>query len=81
MTNKKTNETAETIEVTTNNNNDDVIKDLKAQVALLTEMITSKSQKNEDAENAFFKQKSVTFTVTTFKEPDKAPEVKEIKVK
>lgn len=77
MTNKKTDETVENTE----NNTDEVIKDLKAQVALLTKMVTSQSQENKEAENAFFKQKSVNFTVTTFKEPGNAPEVKEIKVK
>lgn len=57
------------------------ISELKAQVKLLTQMITSQSQRNEEAEHAFFKQKEVNFKVTTFKEPGKKPEVKEIKVK
>ncbi len=63
------------------NSTQKTIEELKSQVDLLTKMITSQAQKNEEAEKAFFKKKTVVFTVTTFREPNKQPDVKEITVK
>lgn len=82
MTNKpKTDENTETTAVSINEDNkSDIINELKAQVELLTKMVISQSQKDKEAEDAFFKNKPV-FTIKTFREPDKAPEIKEVKVK
>lgn len=82
MSNKKSDETVTGTDLKIEENNTQkIIDELKAQVDLLTKMITSQAQKNEEAENAFFKKKTVVFTVTTFREPNKQPEIKEITVK
>jgi hypothetical protein len=82
MTNNKVNETAVQADLRIDEDaNQATIKELQAQVALLTQMITSQSKPDKEAENAFFKQKTLNFTVTTFKEPDKKPDVKEVVVK
>ncbi len=82
MTNRKTQETVEQTDIKIDEDTTQkTINELKAQISLLTQMITSQSQRNVDAENAFFKQKEICFTVTTFKEPNQKADVKEIKVK
>ncbi len=81
MTNKPKTDNAETTALNINEDeNQKTINELKAQVELLTKMITSQSGRNKEAEDEFFKNKPV-FTIKTFREPDKAPEIHEVTVK
>lgn len=81
MTNKPQTNNAENSAVTINENETaNTINELKAQIELLTKMVTANSQQNKEAEEQFFKNKPV-FTITTFREPDKSPEIHEVKVK
>lgn len=84
MSNKKNEETEKKVENSgikiNETDRDKVIQELKAQIALLTDMITSQSKRNEEAEKAFFKKKTIIFNITTFREPTKTPDVKEIKI-
>lgn len=82
MSNSKTDEKVENTDLKIDENNyQKTIDELKSQVNLLTQMITAQAEKNEEAEKAFFKKKTVVFKVTTFREPYNKADVKEITVK